>query len=103
MSEQRIADVKITVTLPRQQGKKEHCFVKTLTVRGYVAEQFRRKHNRLNRNFYPTVPIKREEKEEWYRTMYRVKIGDKWLKTGKSKYEFYTREEVFQIANKVSR
>jgi len=97
MSDPRIADRVVHVKMPRNKGKIEHGFVPSKKYEMFGAYQFRIKHDRKNRNFSPTVPIRREEKEEWYLGMYRLKINGRWYKPDGLKYVFLSPAEIALI------
>ena len=94
MSELRIRDQKITIEMPRIQGKIQHGLCPKKKIELFGAYQFRTKHNRMTRNFHPTVPILSEDKEAWYLNMFRLRIDGKWHPSGGKKYVFLSRAEI---------
>lgn len=96
-NEFRIPDQVITVKAPRFQGKIQHELIPAMKIKLYGAYQFRKNHNRLNRNFHPPVPIKYDQKELWYSSMYRLKIDGTWYRPGNAKYQFFTVAEVLKL------
>lgn len=96
-NEPRLPDQIISVRAPRINGTIQHGLLPKMRVELFGAYQFRTAHNRKNRNFYPRVPIKKQEKEYWYRSMFRLRINGKWYGTAKAKYHFYSMGQVIEV------
>lgn len=94
-NEPRIADRVYIVKAPRIDGEIQHENYPVYKVEIFGAYQFRNKHSRINRNFFPRVPIKKDSKKIWYSTMYRVRINDKWHSPSEVKYQFF---DLFEIS-----
>lgn len=96
-NEPRIPDQIISVRTPRVKRVIQHDLFPEMKVEMFGAYQFKDKHNRMDRNFRPTVPIGFEERKEWYNSMFRLRINGKWHVPGKTKYVFFSKEEVGRL------
>ena len=94
MSEQRVYDFAFTKNIAREKGKILHDSCLSHRYECFGAYQFKLKHNRIDNNFTPTVPILSKAKAKWYRRMYRVRIDGKWYNPSGGQYEFFTEAQI---------
>lgn len=97
MSSDKIADQKITLGMPRLDGKIQHGDVPCVTFRLFGAYQFSRKHNRHKKNFSPPVPVLHEAKQEYYQKMYRLSIDRVWYSPEDKKYQLFRLDQITAI------
>ena len=94
MSCDRVPDLDIRLTIAREDGKIKGN-AKSTRFRAYNAGQFK---TRLDgANFSRKIPPLKSNRKEFYLTMFRIKIGDKWYEPGGSRYQFFTLDEFFGI------
>lgn len=92
MSEERIADARISIFLPSKNGKK------TIKIRMFLAAQFKTAWSpNIRDQFFPPVPMRKDMADEyWTMQQFRVKVGESWI-MGKGRYSFYTLSEVLKF------
>jgi len=94
VSDDRIYDLSITRTVAKEQGKIKDVF-KSVRFRAYSAGQFKKRLD--GANFSIKIPLRKSDRKEFYLTMFRVKIGDKWYEPSGRRYEFFTVDEFYEI------
>ena len=87
MSEIRTADLIITKYVPDHGGKRRRTKYEL-----FAARQFATNWKPSRRNFHPQPALSTEQRQEYWRSMYRVRINGKWY--GKTKYSFFSLADV---------
>ena len=90
MSEERIPDARISISLHKNIGKK------TTKIHLFLSSKFRTAWSpELRKQFFPPVPMQKEMADEyWNKKQYRVMVGGRWMQV-KGRYSFYTIEEIY--------
>jgi len=94
VSEDRIYDLSVTLTVAREQGKLKSKF-STTRFQIYNAGQFKQRLD--GKNFNRKIPSLKSERESWYLTMFRVRIDGRWHNPSGCRYEFFTIDQFFLI------
>ncbi len=94
MSDDRIYDLAFTRTIARDEGKlKSKKESKRFEI--YNAGQFKLCLD--GRNFNRSIPVRRHEREEFYRTMFRLRIDGRWYRRGGRNYTFLSFGEILEM------
>lgn len=94
MSDDRIPDLSFTRAIAREGGKIKDK-IESTRFRAYNAGQFKMRLD--GANFSRKIPVRKSDREEFYLTMFRVKICDSWYEPSGRRYEFFTMDEFFEI------
>ena len=91
MSDERVPDARISVSLHQKNGKK------TTKIHLYLASQFRSAWSpEIRKQFQPPVPLQNSKHDEyWGQPHYRVMIDGKWAWVG-VRYTFYTLDAIME-------
>ena len=88
MSEMRIPNMSFCKVLPLYRAKQKRVLFQL-----YEAGQFKRRLD--GRHFSREFPVRKSQREEFYRNMFRLRIDGKWY--GKRKYTFFTKREIANL------